>query len=172
MVGHGGRTIEQTSFLALLPEHGFALAVLTNFGDGANNILYDLGAALMQELYGLELKAQPTSAPSDLKPQDIDLSKLETCRIVGRYRCAAGELDLSVQGARLRGVYRANDPAIPGKVKADALTLVPMGGDKFAIIMDDPELPRPICELVTEGGADSPFSHLFAIGRVFSRTTQ
>ncbi len=171
MVGHGGRTIEQTSFLAVLPEHGFGLAVLTNFGDGANNILYDLGAALMQELYGLELKAQPTTAPADLKARDIDLSTLDTGRIVGHYRCAAGELELSAQGARLRGRYRANDPAIPGKVKEDALTLAPMGGDKFAILMDDPDLPRPICELVAEGGAGAPFSHVFAVGRVFNRVT-
>lgn len=169
LLSHGGRTIEQTSFLGVIPDHGFALAILTNSGEGASAIAYDLGAELVGDLCGLELKPPLSFAPADLKVDGADCSRLDAGRIVGRYRAAAGELEFSAVDGRLRGVLKFDDPAMPGKVNEDALTLVPLGGDKFAVVMDAPDRPRPICEFVAEGGAASPYSHLFAGGRVFVR---
>lgn len=69
VIGHGGGTIGQLSFLQVLPERPFGVVLLTNATTGA--LLWaDLGRWLFAELAGVEMARPPT--PADPAP-DLDL---------------------------------------------------------------------------------------------------
>jgi CubicO group peptidase (beta-lactamase class C family) len=76
VVGHGGGTIGQLSFLEVLPDRELVVALLTNSGTGG--LLWrDLGRWLFEELAGVEM-------PGPLKPSD-SLPPLSLERYVGIY---------------------------------------------------------------------------------------
>ncbi|MDE0545417.1 serine hydrolase [Microbacterium sp. C7(2022)] len=85
MIGHDGNTIGQASFLRVLPEHGIAVALLTN-GGNVYPLSREIFAHILGELAGVEYKHLPTP-PTDAEP--IDAS-----RFVGTY--GASVMDLTV----------------------------------------------------------------------------
>ena len=85
IIGHDGNTIGQAAFLRIVPEAGFAVALLTNGGD-IISLYQDLVGHLIEELTDTHLPQLPVP-PAD--PQRIDASKY-----VGTY--AAEVFDLTV----------------------------------------------------------------------------
>lgn len=169
LVSHGGKTIEQTAFLGILPAQSFGIAILTNSGDGASRIWMDLGAALVDELFGIVLPQSAAVVPSHITPGESDLATIDPERLVGRYRAATGQLDIAVDGRFLRGHLKYDDLSTHQRTRDESLCLVPMGNDKFAAIMDAPSQLRHVCEFASEGGVAGPFTYLFVAGRVFRR---
>ncbi|MFC6082715.1 serine hydrolase domain-containing protein [Sphaerisporangium aureirubrum] len=68
VVGHDGGTIGQAAFLRVVPDHGVAIALLTNGGD-VFGIFDDVLAYLLKELTGIALPGRP--APR-AEPEAID----------------------------------------------------------------------------------------------------
>ncbi|MFC4588418.1 serine hydrolase domain-containing protein [Sphaerisporangium corydalis] len=68
VIGHDGGTIGQVAFLRFVPEHGVAIALLTNGGDFFG-IFNDVPAYLLKELTGVTLPGRPVP-PAE--PQTID----------------------------------------------------------------------------------------------------
>ncbi|NEA34806.1 serine hydrolase domain-containing protein [Streptomyces sp. SID13031] len=85
VIGHDGGTIGQNAFLRVVPEHGLAVAVLTNGGDTIE--LYKaVVAQVVKELAGLDLPALPTP-PATPVPIDAD-------RFLGTYSCEVADLTI------------------------------------------------------------------------------
>ncbi|ANZ43368.1 serine hydrolase [Lentzea guizhouensis] len=82
VIGHDGGTIGQNAFLRLVPEHGVAIALLTN---GGNTIeLYrEVFEHVLRELTGVELPAMPQPAQAE--------ERLDGNRFVGTYTSAVGD---------------------------------------------------------------------------------
>ncbi|MBO3746096.1 beta-lactamase family protein [Streptosporangiaceae bacterium NEAU-GS5] len=68
VIGHDGGTIGQAAFLRIAPEHGVAIALLTNGGDFFG-IFTDVVAHLLKELTGVTLPGRPMP-PAE--PRTID----------------------------------------------------------------------------------------------------
>ncbi|MEV1001513.1 serine hydrolase domain-containing protein [Nonomuraea sp. NPDC050202] len=68
VIGHDGGTIGQAAFLRVAPEHGVAIALLTNGGD-VFGIFTDVLAHLLKELTGVTLPGRPVP-PAE--PRAID----------------------------------------------------------------------------------------------------
>ena len=86
MIGHDGNTIGQASFLRVLPEHGIAIALLTNGGD-VYPLYREIFAHVLGELAGLEYKELPTPPEN---PERIDASGF-----VGTYGASVMDLKVS-----------------------------------------------------------------------------
>ena len=92
VIGHGGGTFGQLSFLQALPDRRFAVCLLTNSMSGG--LLWrDLGEWLFDELAGVTMPrvAQPPAAPPEL-----DLSVY-----AGRYERLSQEYSVEVDGTDL-----------------------------------------------------------------------
>lgn len=63
VVGHGGGTIGQLSFLQSIPEEGLVVALLTNATTGGR-LWRDLGDFLFEELAGVKISRPPAAPPS------------------------------------------------------------------------------------------------------------
>ncbi|WP_030508236.1 serine hydrolase domain-containing protein [Microbispora rosea] len=68
VIGHDGGTIGQAAFLRFVPEHGVAIALLTN-GGGFFGVFTDVLAHLLKELTGITLPGHPVP-PAE--PETID----------------------------------------------------------------------------------------------------
>jgi hypothetical protein len=68
VIGHDGSTIGQTAFPRFVPEHGVAIALLTNGGDFFG-IFNDVLTHLLKELTGITLPGRPVP-PAE--PETID----------------------------------------------------------------------------------------------------
>ncbi|MEU6136335.1 serine hydrolase domain-containing protein [Nocardioides sp. NPDC047086] len=78
LVGHDGQTIGQSAFFRMVPEHGLAVALLTNGGD-THGLYHDVVGHLLDDLAGVRIAPDPV-AP-DRTPAGFDAD-----RIVGTYR--------------------------------------------------------------------------------------
>jgi len=86
VIGHDGGTIGQAAFLRILPEHGVAVAMLTNGGDFFG-LFEDVLAHLLRELAGVELPGRPVPPAT---PADIDPAPY-----LGRYRDTIYDITVS-----------------------------------------------------------------------------
>lgn len=100
-VQHGGGTIGQDSSLVLVPEHRFAIVILTNAYRGAI-LTRDVRRWALKQYLGVQVK-DPTS---------VDASKEDLLPYVGRYRCPFSAIDIGLVGDKLIGVvtYKAGFP--------------------------------------------------------------
>lgn len=101
LVQHGGATNGQMAQLTLVPERGFAIALLTNS---------DRGGALNQELVTWALEAflgAAEPAPAFLAPGAAELAEC-----AGRYEAALNHIELSVRDGELwaQGIPRGGFP--------------------------------------------------------------
>jgi CubicO group peptidase (beta-lactamase class C family) len=83
VIGHDGGTIGQNAFLRVVPEHGLAVAVLTNGGDTIELYKTVMGH-VVKELAGLELPALPTP-PATPVPINAE-------RFLGTYSCEVADV--------------------------------------------------------------------------------
>ncbi|HET6741785.1 MAG TPA: serine hydrolase domain-containing protein [Kribbella sp.] len=81
--GHDGGTIGQNAFLRVLPEHGLAIALLTN-GGGTIEVYRAVFEHLLDELAGVTLPAMPTP-PAEPVPVDVT-------RFLGTYSCEVADV--------------------------------------------------------------------------------
>jgi CubicO group peptidase (beta-lactamase class C family) len=91
-VGHGGGTNGQASHLLLIPEHDFAVAVLTN-ADRGGSVTEAVSTWALKEYLGLE----------EEKPQPLESSAEELAQYVGQYRNPFTDVELGMLGGRLVG---------------------------------------------------------------------
>lgn len=89
-LSHGGGTMGQISLLALIPEHDFAIAILTN----ANQ-----GGTVTREVSRWALKHYLDLEVSD--PEPIEASEEELVAYVGRYSRPFAEMELGLLGGKL-----------------------------------------------------------------------
>jgi CubicO group peptidase (beta-lactamase class C family) len=101
-ISHGGGTNGQISRLALVPEHDFALAVLTN-ADRGSEVTRALRHWAFKEYLGLEAT----------EPQPIESSEEDLAQYVGRYRGYFTDLELGILGGKLVGqvTYKRSFPS-------------------------------------------------------------
>lgn len=78
IVGHDGQTIGQSAFFRMVPEHGLAVALLTNGGD-TGGLYQDVVGHLLDDLAGVRIAADPV--PPTQPPAGFDLD-----RLLGTYR--------------------------------------------------------------------------------------
>ncbi|MDX6260789.1 MAG: hypothetical protein QOH84_2477 [Kribbellaceae bacterium] len=83
VIGHDGGTIGQNAFLRVVPEHGLAVAVLTNGGDTIELYKTVVGH-VVKELAGLDLPALPTP-PATPVPINAE-------RFLGTYSCEVADV--------------------------------------------------------------------------------
>jgi CubicO group peptidase (beta-lactamase class C family) len=89
MIGHGGGTIGQTSFLHALPERGFGVCLLTNSATGF--LLWrDLGRYVFDELAGVRI---PDIPRPPAEPPAVDLG-----RYAGTYRRLGVDMQIAPEG--------------------------------------------------------------------------
>ena len=92
-VSHGGGTLGQSTLLMLVPERGFAVAVLTNAYQGGA-IAREAVGWTMKEYLGLELPPGPK--PMEATPEQL-------AAYAGRYASPAREMELALLCGRLVG---------------------------------------------------------------------
>ncbi|MFI5697975.1 serine hydrolase domain-containing protein [Kribbella sp. NPDC051586] len=83
VIGHDGGTIGQNAFLRVVPEHGLAVALLTNGGETIE-VYKAVMSHLVQELAGLSLPPLPTP-PGEPVPVDV-------ARVLGTYSCEVADV--------------------------------------------------------------------------------
>jgi CubicO group peptidase (beta-lactamase class C family) len=82
VIGHDGGTIGQSAFLRLVPEHGVAVALLTNGGNPLE-LYREVVGHVLRELTGIELPAMPQPATA--------ADRVDAARYVGTYTSTVGE---------------------------------------------------------------------------------
>lgn len=92
VIGHGGGTIGQLSFLQCVPEAGVVIALLTNSG-GGGSLWRDLGRWLFEEIAGVQMPGPLKAAAT---PPKLDLS-----RYAGTYERLGVRKTLSVEDGKL-----------------------------------------------------------------------
>jgi CubicO group peptidase (beta-lactamase class C family) len=127
-VGHNGGTLGQYAFLALFPDHGVAIALVTNGPTGAL-VWQDVTAEITSELGLPLLKVVYPTPPTE--PPQLDLAKY-----VGRYERRAVHSTVSLDdGALTLGMeyvgveYDLRPPPPVPIVPVDAETFVAIGPD-------------------------------------------
>lgn len=78
IVGHDGQTIGQSAFFRMVPEHGLAVALLTNGGD-TYGLYHDVVGHLLDDLAGVRIAPDPV--PPSEPPAGFDAG-----RLLGTYR--------------------------------------------------------------------------------------
>jgi CubicO group peptidase (beta-lactamase class C family) len=96
-ISHGGGTNGQISQLALVPEHGFALAILTN-ADRGSEVTRAVRHWALKEYLGLEAT----------EPQPIETSEEDLAQYAGRHRGFYADLELGMLGGKLVGQVTYN----------------------------------------------------------------
>lgn len=126
LLGHDGATIGQTAFLRASPDHGFAVALLTN-GPAGGKVYRDLFAELFAEEVGITMPDLPVPA-ADLR--------LDAGRYVGTYGRRGVDIEISQADggltmlARFEGAMAEQAPA-PSPVR-----LRPV--DEWTFLLEDP----------------------------------
>lgn len=92
---HGGTTLGQTSWLALVPDRGYAVAVLTNSSRGPE-VFRPAVRSLLEEDLGL----------ADPDPDLITVEPDRLAALAGTYRAPLADYDFSVDGENLVMTHR------------------------------------------------------------------
>ena len=78
IIGHDGQTIGQSAFFRMVPEHGLAVALLTNGGD-THGLYQDVLGHLLDDLGSVRIASDPVPPPQPPAGFDLD-------RLLGTYR--------------------------------------------------------------------------------------
>ena len=115
LLEHGGGTNGQVSQLVVIPEHDFAIAILTNA---------DRGGLVIQEIARWALKQQLGFEVPDPKP--IESSEEELASYVGRYSRPFAEIELGMLGGKLVSQFTYKKGGFPAKDSPPFPTPPPM----------------------------------------------
>jgi Beta-lactamase len=119
IVEHGGDTEGQSTSLFMLPEHDFAVTVLTNAGPGGARVREDLARWAVEAYLGIEVK----------DPEPLDLSEEELAPYVGRYATESLDLVVTVDGNRLLFTDQS-----PGDENAPPFRVGLVGGERYLVV--------------------------------------
>jgi|GEM_PF-222313 len=124
IVQHGGSTNGFRAHLDLLPESGFAVAVLTNGSPGT--VAYDSIRRWALEHYR-NLKDEPRAA--------IELSREALEKRVGRWERQMARIDISLEGDELvASMTEVNDETGKPVGEPRTMTLYPLSDDEFGVV--------------------------------------
>lgn len=151
VVGHDGNTIGQSAFLRLLPEHGLAVAVLTN-GGPAKRLHREVTGHVLRQLAGVDLPAPPAAPPTNEPP--------DPTRYVGTYASDVGETVVSRDGQGRLWLDRT-----PLGVLADIdeppyrTELVAWSGDTLWPVEPEGGVHQPVAFLGDDGTGRAAYLH-------------
>ena len=135
VIGHGGGTIGQASFLQAVPEQDLVIVLLTNANNG-RRLWRDLGRWLFETIAGVTMPGvpEPPDPPPDLPLDDY----------AGRYERLGERYELTVEDGQLVCHTTVSGPAaeLPGEPVLP-FRLRPVDSESFFVADDDGE------ELVT-----------------------
>lgn len=126
-ISHSGGTNGQISLLALIPEHGFALAILTN-ADRGTRITRAARNWILEEYLGLAVK----------DPQPIESSIEDLSQYAGCYQGYYTDIDLGLLGGKLVGqvTYKRSFPSenVPPQPAPPPLSLALCEQDRLLVL--------------------------------------
>jgi CubicO group peptidase (beta-lactamase class C family) len=129
VIGHGGGTVGQYSFLQVLADRRFGVALFTN-GAGGGFLWRDLGRYIFEELADVKMPELP-KAPEESP-------KLDLKRYAGMYRRRDIETEFKVKGGKLVGISRYTGP-LKGLDDADEFATRAIDAELFVTLSDDGE---------------------------------
>jgi len=121
VLGHGGGTVGQYSFLQVLPDRKFGVVLLTN-APGGGLLWRDLGKWIFEELAGVKMPELPKPLET---PPKVDLSKY-----AGSYRRLHMDTELKVKDGNLVGLVRYTGP-LQGIGEPQEFAMSPLDGEIF-----------------------------------------
>ncbi|WP_329048378.1 beta-lactamase family protein [Amycolatopsis sp. NBC_01488] len=124
VVGHDGGTIGQSAFLRLAPEHGVAVALLTNGGHPIAVYTKVVGH-LLKELTGIELAVPPVPDPA--------APRIDATRYVGEYSSSVADITVSQDDDGRVWVERVPKGIFAELAKPEKTELVAMNGDTLIL---------------------------------------
>ena len=158
IVQHGGATIGQMSLLTLLPEHNFAIAILTN-ADRGRFVTRNVTDWVLKHYLGLD---KP-------KPEPIETPEEELATFTGLYRDPFVEIELGMLSGKLvsQEVYKRGYPNMdsPPPPAPPPMSLVRCEENRL-LILDGPYKDDTI-EVIRE--ADGSIGWLRMGGRIYKR---
>ncbi|WP_152362510.1 serine hydrolase domain-containing protein [Microlunatus speluncae] len=128
VIGHDGGTIGQSAYLRLAPEHGVAVALLTN-GGRPDRLFRALAGPVFHELAGIDLPPRPDPPEH---PESVDPH-----RYVGRYESRTRLIDIEAdRNGELFQVFRLQNELADmlQRSAAERNQIVRLSGDTFMII--------------------------------------
>jgi hypothetical protein len=130
IIGHGGGTIGQLSFMQVMPDRRFALILLTN-SDTGGALWTDLSRYLFDEFTGVKTPQLP-KPPED--PPKVDLS-----RYVGKYDRTAVAIELKLEDGKLVGTMAYTGP-LEELAGSQEISLTPIDKEVFQVKAGEGEL--------------------------------
>ncbi|GAA1004238.1 serine hydrolase domain-containing protein [Nocardiopsis tropica] len=130
LIGHDGTTIGQEATLRMLPEHGIAVAVLTN-GEGGGQVAESVAASVIERLTGLRPPARPV--PTNPTPS------IDPHRFVGTYATSTESSRVYLDHGELRLVSSFPDDADGPAFTAEPVPLIPWCGDIVMVGGTEPD---------------------------------
>ncbi|MET8846365.1 serine hydrolase domain-containing protein [Amycolatopsis sp. NPDC004625] len=124
VVGHDGGTIGQSAFLRVAPEHGVAVALLTNGGDTVA-VYTEVVGHLLRELTGIELRVPPVPDPA--------APRVDASRYVGEYSSSVADVVVSQDADGRVWVERVPKGIFAELAKPEKTELVAMNGDTLIL---------------------------------------
>jgi CubicO group peptidase (beta-lactamase class C family) len=129
-VSHSGGTVGQVTLLLLIPEHNFAIAVLTNANWGGA-VTRQISRRALQQFLGIEVK----------DPMPIPTTEAELRAYVGQYQRPYAELELGLLNGKLIGqlIYKKGFPNqdMPPQPAPPPMTLALCENERL-LVMDGP----------------------------------
>jgi CubicO group peptidase (beta-lactamase class C family) len=158
VIGHGGNTIGQASFLYVLPERGVAVVLLTNGGNPYGLADAVVGQAL-RELAGVELRPMPV--PPE-EPVPVDATRFE-----GTYTSRVAEVTIRRQDdGRVFAELRPKDLAAELGEQAQRSELVGLSDSTLIAVEGQQGLHIPYAFVGDDGAGHARYLH---IGRAMPR---
>ncbi|MGA9351012.1 MAG: serine hydrolase domain-containing protein [Anaerolineae bacterium] len=157
-LSHGGGTTGQVSLLLLIPEHDFAIAILTN-ADRGGFVTDDVSRWALKQYLGLEIP----------DPTPLESSEEQLAAYVGRYSRPFADIELGILGGRLVGqmIYKGSFPTkdLPPPPAPPPMSLALCEKDRL-LVLDGP-FKRAKAEIVRK--PDGSIGWLRASGRIHVR---
>ncbi|MFB9689220.1 serine hydrolase domain-containing protein [Amycolatopsis plumensis] len=124
VVGHDGGTIGQSAFLRVAPEHGVAVALLTNGGDTIA-VYSEVVRHVLRELTGIELPVPPVPDP--------EAPRFDASRYVGEYSSSVADIVVSQDDDGRVWVERVPKGIFAELAKPEKTELVALNGDTLIL---------------------------------------
>ncbi len=124
VVGHDGDTIGQSAYLRLAPEHGVAVALLTNGGDSIA-VHTEVVEHVLRELTGIRPVAPPKPDPA--------APRVDASRYVGEYSSSVADIVVSQDDDGRVWVERVPKGIFADLAQPEKIELVAMNGDTLIL---------------------------------------
>jgi len=124
VVGHDGGTIGQSAFLRVAPEHGVAVALLTNGGEPIT-VYAEVVGHILRELTGIELALPPVPDPA--------APRIDASRYVGEYSSSVADIVVSQDDEGRVWVERVPKGIFAELSGPEKTELVAMNGDTLIL---------------------------------------